>query len=63
MIVTDLGCYEFIDGEMVLTSLHPGCTVEQVRENTGWEVSIADDLRVTEPPTGEELQTIRDMMI
>lgn len=62
MAVTDLGCYEFVDGEMVLTLLHPGCTVEQVRENTGWEVTIADDLKVTVPPAPEELEVIRDMI-
>jgi glutaconate CoA-transferase subunit B len=39
MVITNLGCYGFSDGEMVFTSLHPGCTVEQVRENTGWDVS------------------------
>ena len=60
MVVTDLGCYEFVDGEMVLTSLHPGCTVEQVRENTGWDVAIAEELKVTEAPTGAELEVIRD---
>jgi glutaconate CoA-transferase subunit B len=60
MVVTDLGCYEFVNGEMVLTSLHPGSTVEQVRENTGWDVAIADDLRFTEPPGAEELRIIRD---
>lgn len=62
MVVTDLGCYEFVDGEMMLTSLHPGCSVQQVRENTGWEVAIAQDLKVTESPTVEELKVIRDMM-
>jgi len=60
MVVTDLGCYEFVDGEMVLTSIHPGCTIEQVRENTGWDVAIAEDLKMTEPPTSEELNVIRD---
>lgn len=60
MVVTDLGCYEFVDGEMVLTSLHPGCTVDQVRQNTGWDVAIAEDLRVTEPPGNEDLRIIRD---
>ena len=60
MVVTDLGCYEFVDGEMVLTSIHPGCTIEQVRENTGWDVAIAKDLKMTEPPTSEELNVIRD---
>jgi glutaconate CoA-transferase subunit B len=62
MVVTDLGCYEFFNGEMTLTSLHPGCTVGQVRENTGWEIAIAEDLRVTERPGIEELKIIRDMM-
>lgn len=60
MVVTDLGCYEFVDGEMTLTSLHPGCSVEQVRENTGWDVAIAGDLKITKPPGSEELNVIRD---
>lgn len=60
MVVTDLGCYEFVDGEMVLTSIHPGCTVEQVRENTGWDVAIDNNQKVTEPPTSQELEVIRD---
>jgi glutaconate CoA-transferase, subunit B len=62
MVVTDLGCYEFVEGELMLTAIHPGCTVEQVRENTGWEVAIAENLKVTEPPTNEELRVIRDMI-
>ena len=62
MVVTDLGCYEFVEDELVLTTIHPGCTIEQVRENTGWQVAIAENLRVTEPPTTEELSVIRDMI-
>jgi glutaconate CoA-transferase subunit B len=62
MVVTDLGCYEFVEGEMVLTSIHPGCTIEQVRENTGWEVAIDRNLKLTQPPTTEELRIIRDMI-
>ena len=60
MVITNLGCYEFIDGEMVLTSLHPGCTIEQVKENTGWEVRISTQLTTTEIPTDEELRIIRE---
>ena len=41
MVITNLACYEFIDGEMTLTSLHPSCSVEDVHENTGWEIRIA----------------------
>ncbi|HEX6283265.1 MAG TPA: CoA-transferase [Pyrinomonadaceae bacterium] len=60
MVITNLGCYEFFDGEMVLTSLHPGCTVEQVKENTGWDLRISPQLTTTEPPTDEELRIIRE---
>ncbi len=60
MVITNLGCYEFTDGEMVLTSLHPGCSVEQVKENTGWDVRISADLTTTEIPHDEELRIIRE---
>src|SRR3989442_3696951 len=43
VVVTGLGVYRFDDqtGEMALTSLHPGVSLEQVRENTGWELRVA----------------------
>ena len=45
VVVTDLGIYHFDDaGEMRLDSLHPGATVEAVRDTIGWEVAIAPDL-------------------
>ncbi|HEY6659498.1 MAG TPA: CoA-transferase [Pyrinomonadaceae bacterium] len=60
MVITNLGCYGFSDGEMVLTSLHPGRSVEQVRENTGWDVRISAQLTTTEAPNDEELRLIRE---
>ena len=60
MVITNLGCYEFTKGEMVLTSLHPGCTPEQVRSNTGWDIQVSADLRTTDEPTSEELHIIRE---
>jgi glutaconate CoA-transferase subunit B len=60
MVITDLGCYEFTDGEMILTSLHPGCTLEQVRNNTGWNVRVSPDPRTTDEPTSEELRIVRE---
>jgi glutaconate CoA-transferase subunit B len=59
-VITNLGCYGFSDGEMVLTSLHPGCTVADVRDNTGWDVRISPQLTTTEVPSAEELRIIRD---
>ena len=60
MVITDLGCFEFEDGEMLLTSLHPGRTLEDIRENTGWDVRIAPDLGTTAEPTSQELRMIRE---
>lgn len=60
MVITNLGCYEFQNGEMILTSLHPGCTVEQVQANLGWEIKIAENLSTTESPLAEELRIIRE---
>jgi glutaconate CoA-transferase subunit B len=60
-VVTNLGLLEPDEnGEMVLTTLHPGATVEQARENTGWALKIADNLRYTQPPTDEELRILRE---
>lgn len=60
-VVTDLGIMEpDSNGELTLTALHPGKTVEQVRENTGWEIKIAPELRITQPPTEEELRILRE---
>jgi glutaconate CoA-transferase, subunit B len=60
MVITNLGCYEFTDGEMMLTSLHPGCTLEDVRNNTGWDVRVSARLETTDGPTSEELRIIRE---
>jgi glutaconate CoA-transferase, subunit B len=62
LVVTDLGSYRFDpdSGEMLLASVHPGVTVEQVREATGWDLRVAGDLAETPPPTREELRLIRE---
>jgi glutaconate CoA-transferase subunit B len=60
VVITDLGIYHFDDdGEMRLDSLHPGATVEQVRETIGWDVRVAGDLQTTPEPTAEEMRLIR----
>jgi glutaconate CoA-transferase, subunit B len=59
LVVTDLGVLEPRGGELTLTKLHPGATAEQAVAATGWQLKVADDLRETEPPTGEELAALR----
>jgi glutaconate CoA-transferase subunit B len=61
VIVTDLGILEPDEtGELTLTALHPGATVEKVKENTGWDLRVRQDLRITEPPTEKELRILRE---
>jgi glutaconate CoA-transferase subunit B len=45
--------------EMVLDSIHPGATVEDVLENTGWNLRCASKIGKTKPPTRSELLRIR----
>ena len=59
VVVTDLGILEPRNGELTLTRLHPGATVEQARAATGWPLVVADDVGVTEPPTRTELEALR----
>jgi len=60
-VVTNLGILTpNSDGEMILSFLHPGCTVDQVRENTGWEIKISPNLKQTTPPRQEELLILRE---
>ncbi len=61
-VITDLGVLEPREGELTLTALHPGVTVEQVREATGWPLRVAEELAVTEPATDEELGALRELI-
>lgn len=61
VVVTDLGVLEPLDGELTLTQLHPGISVDTAREATGWELRVADDVRETEPPTKAELDALRSL--
>jgi len=59
-VVTDLGIMEPDEtGELVMTALHPGASLEQARENTGWDLKSAAALRLTQPPAAEELRILR----
>jgi glutaconate CoA-transferase, subunit B len=61
LVITDLGVLrpDPRTCELVLTALHPGVTLEQVRANTAWELKVATDLDRTPEPTEAELATLR----
>lgn len=60
-VVTNLAILEPDEtGELVLTALHPGITADQARENTGWNLRSRGTIRITEPPSDEELRILRE---
>jgi glutaconate CoA-transferase, subunit B len=63
-VITDLGVLEPDPDtkELVLMALHAGVDVEQAREATGWQLRVAADLDVTDPPTDEELGALRELV-
>ena len=61
-VVTDVGILQPDDtGELILTALHPGRTVEEATANTGWALKTASPLGQTEPPTATELELLREL--
>jgi len=62
-VVTDLGILGFEErsNRMRLEALHPGVMADEVQANTGFELLAAADLRVTDPPTENELAVLRDL--
>ncbi|MFQ5871181.1 MAG: CoA-transferase subunit beta [Candidatus Geothermarchaeales archaeon] len=60
-VVSTLGVLGFDEaGEMYLESYHPGSSAREVKENTGWNLKVSPDVGETPPPTGEELQILRE---
>jgi glutaconate CoA-transferase subunit B len=47
------------DGKWLLESVHPGSSVKEVKENTGFELGMLGSLTMTPPPTEKELSTLR----
>ncbi|GAA4080660.1 CoA-transferase subunit beta [Streptomyces hundungensis] len=63
-VVSNLGVFDFAtpDHSMRLASLHPGVTPDEVREATGFELTVADGPAYTREPTPEELRLIREVI-
>jgi len=60
-VITSMGIFSFdaASHEMILSSHHPGITIEQIKNETGWALRIAGDVHETTPPTDEELAAVR----
>ena len=60
-LITNLGAFVFdpTRGELVLESLHPGVTIEDIRQATGFELTTSVSLHETEPPSASMLRVLR----
>jgi acyl CoA:acetate/3-ketoacid CoA transferase beta subunit len=63
-IVSNLGVLDVRGpGDTVrLLSVHPGVTVDEVRENTGFELEVPADVPTSREPSMEELIVIREVL-
>ena len=59
-LITNRCLFSFSDGRFTLQSVHPGQTVEEVIENTGFDFERPAEVPQTPAPTGETLKLMRD---
>ena len=61
-VVTDLTVMSIdkSQGRLRVEKLMPGVTLEQVRENTDFELLAAPEVTTVDPPTAEELRALRE---
>jgi acyl CoA:acetate/3-ketoacid CoA transferase beta subunit len=61
-VVSNLGVFDFEtrDHAMRLRSVHPGSSVEEIREQTGFPLVVPDGVPETREPTGAELRVLRE---
>jgi glutaconate CoA-transferase subunit B len=62
LVITDLGVYGFSEDthEMFLKEIHPDISLDNIKETISWDVRISDTVKMTDPPTDEELRIIRE---
>ena len=62
-LITDLCVFEPdpVTKEMIVSSIHPGVTRDQIVASTGWTVRFAANIAETPPPNSRELQVLREL--
>ena len=62
-VITELAVFGFDDEtrRMKVLALNPGVSRAQVQDNTGFELLFDEILSMTEPPTGHELEALREL--
>jgi glutaconate CoA-transferase subunit B len=61
-LVTNRCVFAFARGRFRLKSVHPGHTVEEVLDNTGFEFDLPNNLPETPAPSAETLRLMREVV-
>jgi glutaconate CoA-transferase subunit B len=60
-VITSMGIFSF-DGdshEMILTANHPGVSIDNIKNETGWPLQVSPDVQETTAPTHDEISAVR----
>ncbi len=60
--MTNRCLFSFANGRFVLTSVHPGHTVDEVVENTGFDFEMPATVPQTPAPSPETLKLMREVV-
>ena len=62
-VITQLGVYGFDETtkRLMLLSTHPGVTVDEVQDNSEFEILIPEDVQVTKLPTEDEQRILHEI--
>ncbi|GAC1401041.1 MAG: CoA-transferase subunit beta [Chloroflexota bacterium] len=63
VVITDLGVLrpDAESGELTLTGVHPGVSVNDARAATGWMLAVSEECRDTAAPSAVELRVLRQL--
>ena len=62
-IISDCGIFRFdpLTGEAYLDSVRKGVTVDDIRAQVAWDLKVASEVKVLEPPTVKQIEIIRGL--
>jgi glutaconate CoA-transferase subunit B len=61
-LVSDLGQFDFADGRLRLTHVHPGVSPDEVDRRTGFRLDRAAVIETTPPPSKHEMELLRTVV-
>ena len=63
-VITQLGLYGFEQhsGRLILISHHPGVSLEEIRENSEFEILLPEEISVSPEPSSDDLRLLREVI-